>query len=243
MRSVNRSRFLRVLVSAASVALLGAGCVGTSPTIGGDDDPQQPTDPSTGLPTGGGGDTSGGDGNTFDHPDKVDPWDVLERMTQEGPPSYSAHVHSCLKMKYATLGTVLASRGVALANTATTSAGFLYTNGAQAIGIASYPQRIAESTELTTAGASKMLDIFASAAPEIIAAMPNRAECTVNGVATQMFDATNACTVRGIECITGLPATGAQVELCSQVVLGATSLTNGKNMAVAVTMAAAQMCE
>jgi hypothetical protein len=237
-----RHRSIQWILAGALVAACAVGPGGSKP------DPQPPApDPtgsgsgdSTGLPNTG---SAAAGSDTFDHPDPVDPWSVLERMLEEGPPSYSAHVHSCMKMKYATLGTVLASRGVVLANTTATSGGFLYTNGAQAIGIATYAQRIAEPTELTTAGASKMLDIYASAAPEIIAAMPNRAECTVNGVATQMFDATNACTARGIECITGLPATGAQIELCSQVVVGATSLTNGKNMAVAVTMAAAQMCE
>ena len=146
-------------------------------------------------------------------------------------------------MKYATLGRVLASRGVNLANTTTTSAGFLYTNGQQAIGTATYAQRQAEATDLTTAGASKILDIYASAAPEIIAAMPNRAECTVNGTPTQMFDAAGNCTARGIACITGLPTTPAQIELCSQVVVSASNSTKGRNMAVAVTMAAAQICE
>jgi len=237
------SRFLRVLASAASVAVLSAGCVGgIGPSTGGDDQ-QQPTDPNTGLPTGGGGDTSGGDGNTFDHPDKVDPWDVLDRMTQEGPPSYSAHVHSCMKTKFATLGRILTSRGVNLGNTAATSAGSLYKAGDQALGVANYAQRVSEATDLTTAGASKMLDVFASAAPEIIAAMPNRAECKAGGVATSMFDAQGACTPQGIECITGLPASPAEVELCTQIVLHASSPTKGQNMAVAITMAAAHTCE
>src|SRR6185503_15778442 len=135
-----------------------------------------------------------GEQNTFDHQDPIDPWAVLDRILVDGPPSYSAHVHSCMKMKYATLGKVLESRGVNLANTATTSAGFLYVNGVQALGTATYSQRQPEATDLTTAGASKFLDIYASAAPEIIAAMPNRTECSYNGTPAQMFDASGACT-------------------------------------------------
>jgi hypothetical protein len=231
----------------ALICLFGACVTGSDappPTPPAQDPTAQDPTQDPGLPGGGntGGD-SGDSGNSFEHADPIDPWAVLDRITVEGPPSYSAHVHSCMKMKYATLGRVLASRGVNLANTTTTSAGALYTGGNQAIGVASYPQRQAEATDLTTAGASKMLDIYASAAPEIIAAMPNRAECTVNGVAAQMFDATGACTSQGIECLTGLPATTANLELCTQIALRASTTTKGRNMAVAVTMAAAQICE
>ena len=230
-----RSRFRRTLVSIAGCGLLVVACVtGSDQGLPPADDPGLPGDENN---------PAGGEDNTFDHTDPVDPWDVLDRILIEGPPSYSAHVHSCMKMKYATLGRVLGSRGVNLANTTATSAGALYTAGAQAIGIATYPQRQSEPTELTTAGASKILDIYASAAPEIIAAMPTRPDCTVNGAPTQMFDASGACTARGIACITGLPASPAQIELCSQVALRASTTTKGRNMAVAVTMAAAQICE
>lgn len=223
----------------ATFALVVAACVtGSDQPI---DNPPAPAD-DPGLP-GEENNPAGGQDDTFDHTDPIDPWSVLDRILVEGPPSYSAHVHSCMKMKYATLGRVLASRGVNLANTTVTSAGALYTNGQQAVGVASYPQRQSESTELTTAGASKILDIYATAAPEIIAAMPNRTECSVNGTPAQMFDATGACTAQGIECITGLPTTPAQIELCTQVVLHASTVTKGRNMAVAVTMAAAQICE
>jgi hypothetical protein len=208
-------------------------CVGDMPP------PPDPNDP--GLPGAGG--TAGGDDSTFEHPGETDPFDVLDRLLAEGPPSYSSRVHSCMKMKYATLGRILTARGVSLANTATTSAGALYGGGQQAVGVANYAQRQAEATDLTTAGASKILDIFASAAPEIIAAMPNRAECAVNGVAAQMFDASGSCTAQGIECITGLPASAAQIELCSQIVIHASTPDKGRNMAVAVTMAAANICE
>lgn len=204
---------------------------------------EEQSDPEdTGLP-GEENNPAGGEDTTFDHTDPIDPWAVLDRIMVDGPPSYSAHVHSCMKMKYATLGRVLTSRGVNLTNTVATSAGALYTNGLQAMGVATYAQRQAEATELTTAGASKILDIFASAAPEIIAAMPNRAECAVNGTPATMFDAAGACTAQGIECITGLPATPPQVELCSQIVLRASTPTKGRNMAVAIMMAGAHICE
>jgi hypothetical protein len=237
MRSPN-FHLVRALASAASLSLLAVGCSSIS-VPDSDPDPTGPSDP--GLPGEPG--TSGGSGNTFEHPDQPDPWEILDRMVQEGPPSYSAHVHSCMKMKYATLGTVLASRGVNLTATGATSAGALYKAGDQAFGVASYGQRQPEATDLSTAGASKMLDVLASAASEIITAMPDRTECKVGGVATQMFDTAGACTAHGIECITGLPASPAEIELCSQIVINASTPAKGQTMAVAVTMAAAQICE
>jgi hypothetical protein len=225
---------VRALASAASISLLALGCTGQ---VSGDD---QVTDP--GLPGDPG--TAGGSGNTFEHPDQRDPWEILDRLLKDGPPSYTSHVHACMKMKYATLGNVLSTRGVNLAATAATSAGAIYKAGDQALGVANYGQRQPEATDLSTSGASKTLDVFSSAAPEIIAAMANRTECKVAGVATQMFDTTSgACTAHGIECITGLPASPAEIELCSQIVINASTPAKGQNMAVAVTMAAAQICE
>ena len=214
--------------------VVAVGCVTELPS-------SDPTVPAP-LPGDNGG-TAGDGSNTYNHPDPPDPWDILDRLIEEGPPSYTAHVHSCMKLKYSTLGTVLTSRGVNLAATGSGSAGALYTQGDQALGVANYAQRVPEGTDLTTSGASKMLDIFASAAPEIIAAIPTRTECQSNGTAAAMFDASNNCTAQGIECITGLPSSPAQVELCSQIVLHASTVDIGKNMAVAVTMAAAQTCE
>ncbi len=234
---------MRILSSVPLFALFAVACVTGDSKPAPDPEPPEEADPEDpGLP-GQENNPAGGEDNTFDHTDPIDPWAVLDRIMVEGPPTYSAHVHSCMKMKYGTLGRVLTSRGVSLTNTTATSAGALYTNGLQAMGVATYAQRQAEATELTTAGASKILDIFASAAPEVIAAMPNRTECAVGGIPAQMFDAAGACTAQGIECITGLPASPPQVELCSQIVLRASTPTKGRNMAVAIMMAGAHICE
>jgi hypothetical protein len=122
------------------------------------------------LPT---GNASAGTENTFDHPDSnIDVWELLDRMKAEGPPRYAARMHGCAKLKYDTLGRLLASRGVDLAATGALSAGKLYRDGDQALGAPNFGARQRESRELTTATASKMFDIFVQAAPEIIAAMP-----------------------------------------------------------------------
>ena len=53
------------------------------------------------------------DDPSFD-PNGEDPWTSLEREQREGPPRYASRLHSCSKMRVATLGKLLASRGVDL---------------------------------------------------------------------------------------------------------------------------------
>src|ERR1051325_2047333 len=84
-------------------------------------------DGTTGAPRLPEGNASGGEDNTFDHPQtQIDVWELLARLQEEGPPKYTARVHSCPKIRYETIGRVLASRGVDIGNTTDLSAGQLY---------------------------------------------------------------------------------------------------------------------
>lgn len=249
MRKMNVS----MLIAAFSLA----GCLGAAPSgkssggstgagtttgNGAAADPNAPVAGSLGLgPTG--GTTTGGMGNTFDHDnDSVDPFEVLQRIQQEGPPAIATKMHSCAKMKYATVGNVLTSLGVNMAGTGT-SAGALYKGGAGALGAPNYQARVSEALALTTAGATKLFDIFVQAAPEIIKAMPTQASCMVAGVATNMFATDGTCTAAGISCLTGFPATQAQIDLCNSVTGSASSAAIGQTVAVASLLAAAHTCE
>jgi hypothetical protein len=190
------------------------------------------------------GPASGGDDNTFDHPEVIpDVWDLLDRLSQEGPPEFSARVHSCPKMKYQTIGNVLASRGVDLGGGGDTSAGQMWRDSSQALGAANYAARVPERTELTTASAAKLYDIWSQAAQQIIDQMPGRAECTVGGVGARMFNELDQCTADGISCLLGVPATAGHVELCNEMVERATTPATGKIIAVAALAAAAHTCE
>ncbi len=146
-------------------------------------------------------------------------------------------------MRYETMGAFLASRGVNLASTTAMSAGRMWRESDQALGAPNYGARQREARELSTATASKLFDIFVQAAPEIIAAMPNRAECTVAGVGTEMFNAADQCTADGIACLLGLPATASHLELCNLTVQRASDVEKGKRIAVASLLAAAHTCE
>lgn len=202
-----------------------------------EDGSQEPID----LPE---GNASGGENNTFDHPDtQVDVWALLERLQAEGPPKYTSRVHSCAKLRYDNIGRVLASRGVNVGSVDALSAADLYRTGTQALGASNYPARVRENIELTTAGASRLFDIFVAAAPEIIANMPNRAECQIGGVGAQLFNASNQCVAEGITCLIGYPATASHIELCNLTVQRASDPELGKRMAVAVLAAAAHTCE
>jgi hypothetical protein len=219
-----------------SIALSACVIGGDGPGDDLDDD-----EPIAEPPTGG---ASGGDDNTFDHPNSMpDIWDLIDRMADEGPPEYSARVHSCPKMRYDTIGRLLESRGVDLSTNGETQAGFMYTSSDQALGAPNYGARARENLELTTASASKLFDIFVQAAPEVIAAMPDRDECTVGGEGTRMFNDANQCTADGIACLLGVPATAGHIELCNEMVNRASTIDIGKNIAVAALLSAAHTCE
>jgi hypothetical protein len=188
------------------------------------------------------GSTIGTEGQTFDHDNNFDPFAVIDRLAKEGPTSYTSQVHSCPKVRYRTMGTLLTSLGVNVANATLLSAGELYKNGYNAMGGANYPNRIRENITISTSGASKEFDIFAAAAPEIIAALPTLARCSVGGVNALLFDG-NTCRADGITCLIGTPAQPAHVDFCNLTVTNASTPDIGKRIAVAALLAAAYTCE
>src|SRR5690348_4042886 len=88
-------------------------------------------------------------------PPAPDAFDVLDQAERSGPPRYTSRVHGCTKLRYATLGRVLASRGVDLAATDATSAGKIYSDGAQALGAANLGARVRENIDIGLATSAK----------------------------------------------------------------------------------------
>jgi hypothetical protein len=190
------------------------------------------------------GPTSGSAGGTFDHDnDQISPWDLVQRLEIEGPPSFTSHMHSCPKILYADLGTVLTSLGVNTADMTMLSAGDLYSTGADALAAPDYANRIRENLAMTTAGASREFDIFAAAAPQIIANLPTLPQCQFNGSGATLFDANNQCQLDGISCLLGVPATQTHVDLCNITVQQGSTAQQGMNIAVASILAASLTCE
>lgn len=213
------------------VASFGAACT----------DETTPTDQPDNTP--GDGSTIGSEKETYDHDNNgFDPWAVIDRLAKEGPPKYSSRVHSCSKVRYRTLGRVLASLGVNMANTAALSAPELYRDGYNAMGGPNFSNRIRENITVSTSGASREFDIFAAAADEIITAVPTLQRCTVGGVPAVLFSG-DTCDPTGITCLLGTPATLAHIEFCTLTVRNASSAQVGKRIAVAALLAAAYTCE
>ncbi|HEX3762932.1 MAG TPA: hypothetical protein VHW23_29755 [Kofleriaceae bacterium] len=208
------------------------------------------TPPSTDPPPS--GSTSGSDDNTFDHDNSgISVWDLIDRLTKEGPPSFSSQMHGCTKPRNATLKNILTSVGVAFpATPAAGTAAQLFNSGAAALGGPNYGARVRENISVTTSGASREFDIFASAATEVIAAFTAGTLTRCNdaaGTPAVLFDASNQCQASGITCIIGVPATPDHVALCNQAVTqtvaGGSSVDFGKRIAVASMLAAAYTCE
>jgi hypothetical protein len=193
------------------------------------------------------GSTTGDDTTTFDHDhNSISVWDLLKRITDEGPPSFTSQMHGCLKMHYSTLGNVLSSLGVkdiGVPNPPPNTAAALYASGGAAMGTANYASRVRESAAITTSQASRLFDICASAAPDIITALSNNAVVRCQGGASPALFDGNTCRVEGISCLIGSPASQAHVDLCNRTITSASNTDVGKRMAVAVILAAALTCE
>lgn len=188
------------------------------------------------------GSTSGSEDTTFDHDnDYVSPWELLDRLTKEGPPRYTSRVHSCSKVRYSTLRNVLEGIGVNVSNNTALSAGNLYQTGANAMGQPNYANRIRENIAITTSGASRLFDIFAAAADEVIAGFENNTIARCPGA--QLFDAANTCRPEGITCLLGVPATSRHLDYCNLTVSMASNANVGRRLAVAAMLAAAYTCE
>jgi hypothetical protein len=187
------------------------------------------------------GSTSGGEDNTFDHQnDGPSVWEIIDRLSKEGPPRYTSKVHSCAKIRVANLGNLLRSVGVDMTQMGGASAAQLYATGFNALGAPNFENRIRENISITTSGASREFDIFAAAAPEVIANLGTLPRCA--GVA--LFDAaTNDCRADGITCLIGVPAQAAHLDYCNLTVRNASSVDTGKRVAVAAMLAAANTCE
>lgn len=195
------------------------------------------------------GSTSGDEDSTFDHMnDGISPWELLDRLQKEGPPRYTSHVHSCAKVRYATLGRVLTSLGVANVGgtAAALSAADLYNTGDNAMGAPNYANRIRENIGISTSGASREFDIFAAAAPEIIAKIPTLDRCKTGGATgapASLFNGSNQCEASGITCLIGTPAQAAHLDLCNLTISSASTPQVGQRLAVAALLAAAYTCE
>jgi hypothetical protein len=157
---------------------------------------------------------------------------------QVGSAEVVARLHACGKIQYAALGSILATRGVNVANQTANSAGALYRGGSASLGVANYQGRVPEATFHSTASLAKQMDIFVAAATEMQTNLGTSTGC--QGVTLQ----TNGqFTKDGISCIIGKPAKDEHVALANQIVTQAPDQTTGIRIAIAALVNAAHTCE
>ena len=226
------------LIAASSIGLMACSNTDSGALNGGGHTwGQESTDPNS----------LAADGNTqhhFQDPNTgengiSDPNVVKADDAQVGSPEVVARLHACAKLPYASLGSVLQTRGVSITKGAANSAGTLYTGGAPALGIASYAGRVPEAIIASTSAMSKMFDIFIAAAPEVQKNLTNSSACP--GIA--ITDATGKFTKDSISCIMGKAATDAHVTLANQLVSQAPDANTGAQLAIATLLEAAHTCE
>ena len=234
----------------------GGGAGGTTATAGQGGTTATTSSTSTTVVGGGGagnGNNSGNPDNTFDHfNDPGDPFDILKQHAEEGPPEIRGRLHSCTKLAYSTLGEFLKSRGVNVDSPPAQnpkSGGQIYKEGKDSLGVANYDARQAEAAFHTTAGATKLFDIFVQSAPEVIANIQSMPACQMGGVGKPMFDATTGeCVYESLSCILGRPAKLEDVKLCNTMLQHAqpgnqADLELKRRITVAAFLSAAFTCE
>jgi hypothetical protein len=224
----------------ASCGLLA--CTGGDTSTGdgdGDGDVFDPNDP---------GGSSEDPDNTFEHPDFNNPFDDVGSTA---PADYLARIHGCKKIKISTLGRMLTSRGVDIQTGGQFTPADLYQTGDVPMGTARYDSLLRENMSLTTSAAVRAFDIWIASAPIIETAMSDGlvAACDDAGTPVAMFNAAGACTIEGIECITGRQATAAHLEICNRGTQDAVDDTGnfdaakGRQLAMSTLLAAAHTCE
>lgn len=227
------------LISVAAIAL--AGCEdGTSDSLtnGGASDPRDPNS------------TAGGEDTTFDHTNdpggeapgaNTNPPTDPSQVRLVGSPEVQSRLHSCGKLTYTSLGTILATRGLTGGGqrpAGAQSGQAIYNAGATAaaFGAANYNGRVPEAPFASTSAMAKSFDIFTMASYDAVADNWTATACP--GV--KILEA-GKFTKDGISCLIGKPATDDYVAIANDAVTK--NPTDGAKIAVAALLAAAHTCQ
>lgn len=223
------------------VALGALGCNSAGEEGQGPDAGTAPPDLTTLSTPSGNGPT-----NAFNHDDILSAIGDVFADGRQVPAEVGERMHACGKLQFATLGRILASRGVNIANTATFSAGQLYTSGNLVIGVANYPARVSESDRNTTGGIVRLYDILIAAAEELLPdPTTDLLSKTTACAGVPLYNADNTCNAAGFGCFMGVPPTAAQIKLCNEMVKDPfdANILNRKRLAVAAMASPIFLCD
>ena len=209
-------------------------------------DPNQVTNPPVDPmpPT-----STGGSTKSFDHDDILGNIGDVFSDGRQVLPADGQRMHVCGKITYASLGRVLTSRGIATGNTVADSAGLLYQTGANIMGVANYPARVAEADRNSTGGLTRLFDMFLAVSEELLpSATVDKLGSGTACPGVTLFDASNNCSADGFACLLGTPLSAVQLSECSNAVKRIASLTSNdmlraKRMAVATIASSNFLCD
>lgn len=169
----------------------------------------------------------------------LSPEEIHAQDQQVGTPVEVARYHSCAKITYAALGSILSTRGVPAMSSSFT----IYKGGSAALGVANYPGRVPEALVASTSAMAKQFDIFIAAAPDIQKNLTTSTACPGVTIA----DATGKFSKDGLSCLMGKLATDAHVAVANQAVVdavkGGATQDQGIQIALAAALEASQTCE
>jgi hypothetical protein len=234
------NRIALTLISLAGLAL--AACSdGTSDTLSDGRSGGDTRDPNS---------TAGGEDTTFDHsndPGGAAPGADFQppepgQVKLIGSPEVTSRLHSCGKMTVASIGGILASRG--LTGGGTRPAGalsgqaiFQQASTAPALGGPNYNGRVPEAPFASTSAMAKMFDIFTMASYDAIA--PTWTSTACPGV--KVVGADGKFTKDGLSCLMGKPARDEHLAVANDAI--AKNPTDGAKIAIAALLSAAHTCQ
>jgi len=188
---------------------------------------------------------------SFDHDDILGNIGDVFSDGRQVLPADGQRMHVCGKITYDTLGRILTTRGIAtgIASPPADSAARLYQTGANIMGVANYPARVAEADRNSTGGLTRLFDMFLAVADELLpSAAIDRLGSGTACPGTTLFDASNNCNADGFACLLGVPVSTVQLAECSASVKRIASLTSNdilraKRMAVATIASSNFLCD
>jgi len=231
----------RIFLALSMIAFVGA--CGDTPNsdklVGGDTIPNRSR-----VPT----DTTGDQGNNFPHNDSasapgtgeetVDP----AQVRAVGSPEVTSRMHGCGKMSVASIGALLASRGLGgqgerPEGATSGKAIFDSPDSPAALGAPNYGGRVPEAPFSSTSAVAKMFDIYTMSSYDVL--NPEWSAPACPGV--KVLGPDGKFTKDGISCLIGKPATDEHVAIANDAIVK--SPADGAKIAIAALLAAAHTCQ
>lgn len=164
-------------------------------------------------------------------------------------PAVGEKLHSCGKLRFNWLSTILSSRGINVTNTAANSAGALLTKAQGVWGVPNFPGRSPETIRDTTSSLVSLHDVLLAAAEEWVttANMDGAYPAGVTACTGAKLFNNNTCDKDGFSCVMGATPSTNQLAACTSMIndatAGVTVALDRRRLAVASMVGTVAMCD